>query len=453
MAEDMDLRSHLVDDVLSWWLRHGPDLEHGGVFTCWDNRGAHLISTDKYTWSQGRWIWLTARLAEAVGTGALPAQGDLDADRLLQLARGAAAFVRQHAVLPDLTTAYVTDQRGSPFPPTPGSGLHTSVFADCFVALGLAALARVDNDADSGALADALLDSADVRIQAGQVRTDPYPVHASFAAFALPMILVGTAAEVHRATGSARSADIAVRAARAISDAFRTGSDLVELQPRVDGLDDTLLARHRTPGHALECLWFLVHAADVVPGVDRALHGALHGATQNGGAVDVPASWLPQAALRALEIGWDDEYGGLFRYVDLAGGQPTGRLLDDAYERLVRDTWDTKLWWPHAEAMYTTALLSRRNAGTESPATGNPATGKPATGNPAAAELAWWYDRLSAYTFETFPAGPGREWIQIRQRDGSPLDQTVALPVKDPFHIARSLLLLVELDVAERNAL
>jgi N-acylglucosamine 2-epimerase len=46
---------------------------------------------------------------------------------------------------------------------------------------------------------------------------------------------------------------------------------------------------------------------------------------------------------------------------------------------------------------------------------------------------------------DTFPAGPGEEWIQVRRRDGSPLDATVALPVKDPFHIARSFLLLVEL--------
>ena len=88
------------------------------------------------------------------------------------------------------------------------------------------------------------------------------------------------------------------------------------------------------------------------------------------------------------------------------------------------DTWDTKLWWPHAEALYTTALLSG-------------ATGRD--------DVAGWHEKLARYTMGTFPAGPGEEWIQIRRRDGSPLDATVALPVKDPFHIARSFLLLVEL--------
>jgi N-acylglucosamine 2-epimerase len=59
-------------------------------------------------------------------------------------------------------------------------------------------------------------------------------------------------------------------------------------------------------------------------------------------------------------------------------------------------------------------------------------------------DLADWHDRLAHYTYRVFPAGPGGEWVQIRDRAGAPLDKTVALPVKDPFHIARALLLLIE---------
>jgi N-acylglucosamine 2-epimerase len=162
----------------------------------------------------------------------------------------------------------------------------------------------------------------------------------------------------------------------------------------------------------LECLWFLLHAADAVPGVAAAL--------------GPDPGWLPAAALHALELGWDDRHGGLFRYVDAGGGEPRGRILADPYERLVQETWDTKLWWPHAEALYTTALLARRFPDSES-------------------RLTEWHQRLHDYTYATFPSGPGREWVQIRDRDGTPLSRTVALPVKDPFHIARALLLQVEL--------
>lgn len=416
---------HLVHDVLAWWLRNAPDRTHGGVFTCWDNSGDRLLSTDKYTWSQGRWIWLLASAADAVERGVLPAQGVLDAADLRELAGQSAAFVRTHAVLPDATTAYVTDAAGTPYEPTPGAGLHTSVFADCFVALGLAAWARIGeprvgrgaegdegadgaDPAEAGKLALTLLESAAERARSGHARTDPYPIHPDFTALSLPMICVGTATEVHRATGSdagdgtvgGPAAAIAAEAAATIAREVREGADLRELVPRVPGRDETLLARHRTPGHALECLWFLVHAADNVPGVADALGADAFGA-------DGDRAWIPEAALHALRVGWDDEHGGLFRYVDRDGGQPRGRTLDDPYEVLVRER-ATKLWWPHAEALYATRLLAARF--------------------PAyAPELSRWHERLRSYTYGTFPAGRGKEWVQIRSRDGAPLDRTVAL--------------------------
>ena len=70
-------RSHLENDVMAWWLANGPDAEFGGVRTCYANSGDTLVSTDKYTWSQGRWVWLTARLSRAARSGLL----GLDAGR------------------------------------------------------------------------------------------------------------------------------------------------------------------------------------------------------------------------------------------------------------------------------------------------------------------------------------------------------------------------------------
>lgn len=389
-------RDHLVDDVLGWWMTHGPDPEHGGVLTCWDNAGTTLVSTDKYTWSQGRWIWLMARVA---------AQADalgVDAERYLGHARSTAVFVRDHALLPDGSTAYVTDRAGTPKEPVAGQGISVSVFADLFVALGFAGLAQ--HDPEWAEPAESILLSAAARIADGTFRSEPYPVPEGRSSFALPMILIGVGEQVHRATGSARSLEIVREAVAAIETAFVQGDEVVEMPP----YDDSLLGRHRAPGHTLEALWFLHHARDLAPGTLAADTDRLCG-----------------LAVHACQLDWDDEYGGLLRFVDRDGGAPSGRRTDDPYEALVAGTWDTKLWWPHAEALYTTALLGR-------------AAGR--------AELDRWHGRLRDYTLKTFPAGPGEEWIQIRRRDGSPLDEVVALPVKDPFHIARSLLLLVELD-------
>lgn len=56
-----------------------------------------------------------------------------------------------------------------------------------------------------------------------------------------------------------------------------------------------------------------------------------------------------------------------------------------------------------------------------------------------------WHRKLHDYTFSTFAAEPGKEWIQIRDRSGEHMERTVTLPVKDPYHIARNLILAVEL--------
>jgi len=409
-ARSARYRRRLVDDVLAWWMSHGPDAEHGGVLTCWDNAGTRLVSTDKYTWSQGRWAWLTARVALAAQRGTL----DLDADRFRAESERTARFVRDHALLPDGRTAFVTTRAGQPVEPVAGGGLHTSIFADLFAALGFAGLARLAPGDGWGDLAEDMLLASARAIGSGVVRSDPYPVPAGHLSFALPMILVGVGEQVHRATGSGASAAVVREAAGQIERDFLDGLDVVEMPPLGDGGRDTLLARHRTPGHVLEALWFLHHARDLL-----------------GGSRLASSSNLVPIAARALDLGWDGEHGGLFRYVDTDGGAPVGRRTPDPYEDLVVSTWDTKLWWPHAEALYATELLARE------------------TGDP---DLTSWAERVHDYAFQTFPEGPGREWTQIRNRGGVPLEKSVALPVKDPFHVARALLMLVELDAAPTPA-
>ena len=90
------------------------------------------------------------------------------------------------------------------------------------------------------------------------------------------------------------------------------------------------------------------------------------------------------------------------------------------------DDFESKLWWVHSEALYTTLLLYLE------------------TGEEA---FRLWFGRVFDYAFQTFP-NPDQsigEWIQIRTRRGEPQDKVVALPVKDPYHIIRNLILIIEL--------
>lgn len=46
-------RKELTENLLSFWMPRCLDQENGGYLNCFTNDGSKLISTDKYTWSQG----------------------------------------------------------------------------------------------------------------------------------------------------------------------------------------------------------------------------------------------------------------------------------------------------------------------------------------------------------------------------------------------------------------
>lgn len=401
-------RRHAEEDLLPFWMR-ALDLARGGVYTCFDNAGKLLVGTDKYTWSQGRMIWLLAQAASMMRRGLLAGDEAL----CLEQARRTVAFLREHAFLDNGNCAYLLTEDGRLKEALPGLGHDISFFADCFVALGFARYAQVAEDADVLEAALGLYRRIVARLAAGDGRSEPYPVPAGYEAHATPMILLCVSDELaealethgHPAAGEVR-AD-AVSYMDDIMDRFRDGAMVREMLPADPGDADTLLSRHLTPGHALESMWFVMRAALRAGRRERI-----------GQAADVIA--------RMFRLGWDDEAGGLFRYIDRDGGEPRGRLIGGRYEDLVRETWDMKLWWPHSEALYA-LLLAWRLTGRD--------------------EFRGMYGQAHEYVFRTFP-NPDKtvgEWIQIRDRQGRPVEKTVALPVKDPFHILRNVLLIIEL--------
>ena len=49
----------LTDDIMPFWMQHGLDREHGGVYTCVDRDGT-LMDTTKSVWFQGRFGYVCA---------------------------------------------------------------------------------------------------------------------------------------------------------------------------------------------------------------------------------------------------------------------------------------------------------------------------------------------------------------------------------------------------------
>ncbi|MBN7793886.1 AGE family epimerase/isomerase [Microbacterium esteraromaticum] len=402
-------RTQLENVVLPFWMQEGIDERFGGFHTCFDNRGRERVSDDKYTWSQGRFIWILSRLAQLSERGMLRVDGH-DAAQMLRWARQGAEFLYEHVLRPDATCVFVTRRDGAA---SEGAHPPRSVYADLFAAMGFAEYARVSGERAWLDSARRILDRATVDVRSGVAPTPPYDVPRGHRAFGPHLILLNalnvlTEAERSLTGVSTRDDEVATEIDAVMG--FREDSGVFAEMPRVDGVNGSdLVTRHRVPGHALEALWIALEGIELV----------------GGSAADHREPAL-ESINPLCELGWDAEREGLFRYVDRDGGRPRGVCTETPYESLVRETWDTKLWWVHTEAAAVTAVAAQRYG---------------------RADCGVWHSRIWGYTLATFPGGDdGREWVQIRNRDGSPRDSVVALPVKDPFHIVRNLVQLLEVD-------
>ncbi|MEH7386007.1 AGE family epimerase/isomerase [Bacillus sp. JJ1521] len=389
-------KNEIEENFWPFWEKAFDD-EAGGVFTCFSNDGSTLVSKDKYTWSQGRFLWLCAELYQLVEQGKLA----LNKNRLKEMADKTYLFLVNHTIMENNHVLYTVTHDGKSIQE------DISVFADCFFVIGVNKYADVFKNEVAFEYAYQVYESIHHRVEQGRYRTEPYPIPRGYSSHSIQMILLNVAQEIEE-TAEKLSKPIKKMAKniseKIIQDFILEDGRIVELRPEDANNDDTLLANHVNPGHTLESVWFHIHSLD-----ENAL------------------PLLSKVTLKAIDLGWDHEQGGLLRFVDKNGAPPQGRLINDPYEKLILDTWDTKLWWPHSEAMYTLLLLYKKTKDDR---------------------FLEWYKKFFEYSFTTFP-NPKREvgeWIQIRDRQGKPLQKVVALPVKDPFHILRNFILILKLE-------
>lgn len=402
---------HLYERVLPFWLKNGIDREHGGYFTCFNNLGDKLVSTDKYVWSQGRMVWLFSKLAE------FEAEDPQARKEYLKMARFGFEFLKDHCFLPNGNCAFLLDREGKPKEPVVGEGYDTSIFADCFVVLGFAKFAVESGNEEALKRGLELFQSILARIERNEYRTEPEPLPEGYRSHGISMILLNTSQELYHAlTMFDHPAGAGIKAkCRSLVDDITTcfvteDGILFELLNKAQKNEVCILDRYINPGHSLEDMWFIMHY------------------TVEFGDKDC-LKITEKVIEKMFALGWDDEFGGLFHFADQNGGRPkgeAGRFEDHPLVKKLKQDWDDKLWWVHAEALYSTLLCYFL------------------TGNEKMYSL---YQKVHDYAFSTFP-NPNKkigEWIQIRDREGRPESKVVALPVKDPFHIIRSLILIIQL--------
>ena len=408
--------NELKNKILPFWLERCEDRVYGGYFNCFNNEGTVLVSHDKYTWSQGRFVWIFSRLASAKA----PIFSAVQRKEFLRLAKSGRDFLMRHCLIGegDYRCVFLMEEDGTPKHVDGCEPLDMSIYADCFVVLAMAAYSRAAGDREAYVFGKRLYGSIRSRIEKNDFYTLPYPLSHTYKAHGIPMILANVAWEMHEAAavmGDGELKEELLRdemwAAREVLDIFAGEDGLIrEVVCRTGERARGMLGSHINPGHTLEDMWFMLDARELLKAEDW-------------------DSRIYEIIKRTLETGWDKEYGGILHYCALDGSQPRATSEDNREEPVVRqveDGWGDKLWWVQSEALYTTLRSCLK------------------TGD---VDFWRWPARIFDYTFSHFPNTDPEtgEWTQILKRDGTPQEKVVALPVKDPYHIVRNLLLILEL--------
>ena len=207
--------------------------------------------------------------------------------------------------------------------------------------------------------------------------------------FALPMILSNLVLELEDVLSTEevdKTIDFAIHEVMEVFLDKESGLIYEFVKP--DGsLEDSFNGRLLNPEHGIEAMWFMI---DI--GVRRNDKALIEKATQT--------------ILTILEYSWDEEFGGIYYFLD-SKGHPTQQL-----------EWDQKLWWVHLESLVALSKAYEQ------------------TGNQ---EILKWYEKVHEYSWSHFSDPKNGEWFGYLNRQGEVLLDLKGGKWKGCFHVPRAM--------------
>lgn len=364
----------LLEDVLPFWQNYSLDEQEGGYFTCLDTQG-QVYDTDKFIWLQNRQVWTFSMLYNQLSP---------DPD-WLEVARLGADFLTNKGRDADGNWYFALNRAGEPLVQP------YNIFSDCFAAMAFSQFAVASQEDAAKAVALQAYNNVLRRRQDPKGRYNKlYPGTRPLKSLAVPMILANLTLEMAPLLDAIQLDQVLDQTVQEVMTDFldtERGLLFEAVAPagdQVDCFDGRLI----NPGHGIEAMWFLMDIGQ-----------RRHDTALIERAVDV--------VLNILDFSWDQEYGGLFYFLDAAGHPP--QQLE----------WDQKLWWVHLETLVALVMGYRL-------------TGR---------EECWqWYQKVHDYSWSHF-ADPGREWFGYLNRAGQVYLQLKGGKWKGCFHVPRALFL------------
>ena len=375
-------KNDLLHNIMPFWMEHGFDREHGGVYTCLDRDGT-LIDTTKSVWFQGRFGFIAAFAYNNIEKN--PAW--------LEASKSCIDFIEQHCTDADGRMYFEVKADGTPL------RKRRYLFSESFAAIAMAEYALATGNRDYAERAMGVFRLIQHYAQTPGLLEPKYLPTLECQGHSLTMILINTASRIREA---AEKLGLPMEDIQLLNDQIDRSLDALEryfIHPEFKALLETVgpngefidtgMGRTINPGHCIETAWFILEEARY-RGWDE---------------------HLKQLALTIFDWswqwGWDEKFGGIINFRDCRNLPPQD------YSQ------DMKFWWPQCESIIASLYAFD------------------ATGDEKYLER---HQLISDWTYRHFPDAEYGEWYGYLHRDGSVAQPAKGNIFKGPFHVPRMLI-------------
>ena len=302
-------KQDLLTNIMPFWLKHGLDRKHGGVYTCVGRDGS-LMDTTKSVWFQGRFGFIASYAYNHVDKN----------PEWLAASKSCIDFIEAHCIDQDGRMYFEVTEDGRPL------RKRRYVFSECFAAIAMSEYSLASGDQTYALKALDLFKRIQYFITTPGILEPKYCDTLKAQGHSITMILINTASRIRAAIDDpvlTEQIDNSIDKLRKcfIHPEFKA---LLEMVGPEGEFINTINGRVINPGHCIETAWFIL---------EEAKH----------------RNWdkeLVQTAIQILdwswEWGWDKEYGGIINFRDCCNLPPQD------YSQ------DMKFWWPQTEAVIAT---------------------------------------------------------------------------------------------------
>lgn len=298
-------REDLVQNIMPFWMEHGVDREHGGVYTCVDRDGT-LMDTTKSVWFQGRFAYICAYAYNNIEKRA----------EWLDAAKSTIDFIEAHCFDTDRHMFFEVTADGTPL------RKRRYVFSESFAAIAMAEYSKATGDKTYADKAMQIFRDMRRMLTTPGLLEPKYLPTMEAQGHSITMILINVANVLRQVCDDSELEEQTELSIKALAQYFihpEYKALLETVGPKGEFID-TINGRLINPGHCIETSWFLLDVAERKG--DKEL--------QKLALQIFDWSW---------DWGWDKEFGGIINFRDCKG------FPQQDYSQ------DMKFWWPQCETI------------------------------------------------------------------------------------------------------